>query len=90
MTNHWQCVLSLDENHRPDAGSTEELARATRAGADLRVGTAFRHNEHIDPSSENNELIQEVMDFRITYLLEDRWIAGIENLRQPVALPDEG
>ena len=88
MTSHWQCVLSLDKNRRPDSGSTEELARAIRAGADLRVGTAFRHNEHINPSSERDELIQEVMDFRITYLLEDRWVAGIENLRMPVALPD--
>ena len=88
MTNSWQCALSLDKNRRPGSGSTEELARAIRAGADLRVGTAFRHNEHIDPASENDELIREVMDFRITYLLEDRWVAGIENLRMPVALPD--
>ena len=88
MTNSWQCALSLDKNRRPDSGSTEELTRAIRAGADLRVGTAFRHNEHIDPSSESDELIREVMDFRITYLMEDRWVAGIENLRMPVALPD--
>jgi len=54
----------------------------------LRVGTAFRHNEHIDPNSDRDELIREVMDFRITYLIEDHWVAGIENLRVPVALPD--
>ncbi|MDP6557159.1 MAG: hypothetical protein QGG71_21000 [Pirellulaceae bacterium] len=88
MTNSWQCALSLDRNRRPDSGSTEELTRAIRTGADLRVGTAFRHNEHIDPSSESDELIREVMDFRITYLMEDRWVAGIENLRMPIALPD--
>lgn len=88
MTGQWQCVLSLDAQRRPDSGSTEELARAIRDGADLRVGTAFRHNEHIDPSSASDELIREVMDFRITYLIEDRWVAGIENLRMPVALPD--
>ena len=88
MTDQWHCVLALDENRRPDSGSTEELARAIRAGADLRVGTAFRHNEHIDPSSESDELIREVMDFRITYLIEDRWVAGIENMRMPVSLPD--
>lgn len=28
------------------------------------------------------------MDFRITCLIENRWVAGIENLRMPVALPD--
>ena len=88
MTAQWQCVLSLGSQRQPDFGSTEELARAIRAGADLRVGTAFRHNEHIDPSSDSDELIREVMDFRITYLIEDRWVAGIENLRMPVALPD--
>lgn len=54
----------------------------------MRVGTAFRHNEHVDPSSDNDELIREVTDFRITYLLEDRWVAGIENLRFPIELPD--
>ena len=84
----WKCALSLDAERQPDSGSAEQLTRAIRDGADLRVGTAFRHNEHIDPSSDRNELIQEVMDFRITYLLDDRWAAGIENLRMPVALPD--
>ena len=84
----WECVFSLDENRRADSGSVTELARAVRSGADLRIGTAFRHNEHIDTSSDRTELIQEVMDFRITYLLDDRWVAGIENLRMPISLPD--
>lgn len=88
LTNPWKCVLSLDSQRRPDLGSVTDLADAIRAGADLRVGTAFRHNEHIDSSSDCNELIQEVMDFRITWLLEDHWVAGIENLRMPIALPD--
>ena len=88
MTDQWECVLSLDAQRRPDSGNAEQLSRAIRGGADLRVGTAFRHNEHIDPESASTELIREVMDFRITYLLEDRWVAGIENLRMPVALPD--
>ena len=87
--NAWHCVLSLDSHRRPDFGSTEALADAIRSGADLRAGTGFRHNEHIDPSSDNDELIREVMDFRITYLLEDRWVAGIQNLRVPIALPDD-
>ena len=88
MTAHWQRVYSLNSQRQFDSGDAAELVHAIRAGADLRVGTAFRHNEHIDPSSDNNELIREVMDFRITYLIEDRWVAGIENLRMPVALPD--
>lgn len=84
----WKNVLELNSDREQIAGSTSALARAICAGADLRIGTAFRHNEHIDVGSDNDELIREVMDFRITYLLDDRWVAGIENLRMPVRLPD--
>jgi len=83
----WQNVLELNEQRESVHGSPEALCDAIRRGADLRVGTAFRHNEHIDTASENNELIREHMDFRVTYLLGDRWAAGIETLRMPVALP---
>lgn len=88
MSAAWQPVLKLDSQRQTQFGSSEQLAQAIRAGADLRVGTAFRHNEHIDTSSQSQELIREVMDFRITYLLDDQWVSGIENLRMPVALPD--
>jgi hypothetical protein len=88
VTEPWRCAVSLDSNRRPDFGCPEDLADAIRSGADLRVGTAFRHNEHIDPASPCDELIREVMDFRVTYLIDDHWVAGIENLRMPVALPD--
>jgi len=84
----WQTVLTLDTQREIDSGNTAALADAIRAGADMRVGTGFRHNEHIDPTSDCNELIREVMDFRVTYLIEDRWVAGIENLRVPILLPD--
>ena len=86
--NNWTCVLVLDRAQRPVSGSSEALVGAIRRGADLRIGTEFRHNEHIDPKSTDPELIQEVADFRVTYLLEDRWAAGIMNLRQPISLPD--
>ena len=88
MTYQWKCVLSLDSQRQPDSGSVEELTEAIRTGADLRVGTAFRHNEHIDPTSDSDELIREVADFRITWLLDNHWVAGIENLRMPISLPD--
>jgi hypothetical protein len=84
----WTKVLELNEHRKPVHGSTLALCDAIRRGADLRIGTAFRHNEHIDTSSQNDELIREHMDFRVTYLLDDRWAAGIETLRMPVALPD--
>ena len=84
----WKTVLTLDSQRQTESGDATLLADAIRAGADMRVGTAFRHKEHIDPTSDSNELIREVIDLRITHLLEDRWVAGIENLRVPIQLPD--
>ncbi len=84
----WRCVYSLDSTRRPVFGSEKELAATIRRGADLRIYTEFRHNEHVDTTSKNPELVREVADFRVTYLLENRWTVGIINLRQPISLPD--
>lgn len=86
MTN-WTCALELDESREAIGGSTDALFAALRNAADLRVGTAFRHNEHIDTSSDSDELIEEVAEFGVTYALDGRWAAGIMSLRQPVDLP---
>ena len=86
MTN-WKCVLELDSDRSIKAGSETALGDAIRRGAELRVYTEFRHNEHIDVTSDNPELIQETAEFRITYLLDDHWTAGIMSLRQPIDLP---
>lgn len=86
--NNWTAALRLNAKREPISGSTDALANAIRRGADLRIYTEFRHNEHIDTTSDNPELIQEVADFRVTYLMEDHWAAGIMSLRQPVDLPD--
>ena len=88
--NRWTLVYTLDKKRHPVSGSEQELTNAIRRGADLRIYTEFRHNEHIDRSSTNAEIVQEVSDFRVTYLLEDRWVAGIMNLRQPISLLGEG
>jgi len=88
MMNQWQCVLELDETRTVVSGGADALADAIRRGADLRLCTEFRHNEHIDVTSDSPELIREAMDFRITILLDDRWTAAVLNLRQPVSLPD--
>lgn len=80
--------LTLNSDRTIRAGSPAALADAIRRAADLRIATEFRHNEHIDTSSDSRELIREVAEFRVTYLLEDRWSAGIMMLRQPVDLPD--
>ena len=83
---NWICALELDQDRQIIAGSEKALSDAVRRGADLRVGTTFRHNEHIDTDSTNTELVREVMDFRIVYLLKDYWVAGVQNLRMPVSL----
>lgn len=83
----WTCALMLDEAREAVAGSGEALVAAISCGADLRIGTAFRHNEHIDTASDNAELIEEFAEFGVTYTIEGRWAAGIMSLRQPVDLP---
>ncbi|MBI3987453.1 MAG: hypothetical protein HY343_11065 [Lentisphaerae bacterium] len=88
MTTGWRCVLELDRRRAVKSGSAAALAEAIRRGADLRIYTEFIHNEHIDTTSDNPERIRETADFRVTYLLENRWVAGIINLRMPIDLPN--
>ena len=87
LVNPWRLVLELDASRKVCDGKPDALVDAIRGGADLRVLTEFIHNEHIDPDSDNDELVREVCDFQITYLLDDRWVAGIMQLRQPIDLP---
>jgi hypothetical protein len=87
LDNRWKKVLELDRDRRICCGNVEDLAAAIRRGADLRILTEFLHGEHIDPASDSDEIVREVCDFQITYLLDDRWTAGIMQLRQPVSLP---
>ena len=86
--SNWQSVLELDITRQITSGSASALRDAIRCGADLRIATEFRHNEHIDTASASDELVREVAEFGVTYLVDDRWAAGIMNLRQPVSLPD--
>lgn len=83
-----EVLLEMDMQRNILSGSVEKLAEGIRKAGDLRIYTEFRHNEHIDPSSSNNEMIREVSDFPCTYLIDDRWVAGMMTLRQPVTLPD--
>jgi len=85
----WVSVLELDSRREVTGGSSDALCAAIRRAADLRIYTEFIHNQHIDPTSASDELIREVSEFRATYLVEDRWCAGIMTLRQPISLPDE-
>lgn len=83
----WTCVLELDASRRVVAGSQKALVDAIGRGADLRIGTEFLHNEHIDVRSMSAERVREVAEFGVTYLLQERWAAGIMSLRQPISLP---
>ena len=83
----WRYALTLDASRKVVEGNSKDLADAIGRGADLRIGTEFRHNEHIDTASANGELVREVAEFAVTYLIDGRWTAGIMSLRQPVELP---
>ena len=83
----WESVLELDHEFSVRNGAEKRLQKAIRQGADLRIYTEFYHHEHIEPGSDNRELMQEVSDFRITYLVDDSWAAGIMNLRMPIHPP---
>ena len=88
-STRWTCVLGLDATRTPIAGSGRELVDAVHQGADLRIGTEFLHNEHIDVRSSSAERVREVAEFGVTYVVEERWAGGLMSLRQPVALPGD-
>lgn len=83
--SQWESALELDAGRSVIGGSERALSAAIRGGANLRIYTEFRHNEHLDPASDNAEIVQEVSDFRVTYLVDDRWTAGIMSQRMPIA-----
>ena len=56
--------LTLNGDRSIRDGSFAALNAAIRRGADLRIATEFRHNEHIDPTSNSAELVREVAEFR--------------------------
>ncbi len=90
----WKCVLELRPDRSIASGSYSALCAAVRNGADLRIYTEWRYEEHVapglaDPDPRNNGLVQEIIDMRETMLMDDRYAAGITTLRQPI-LPCHG
>jgi hypothetical protein len=94
MTSPWQCALELRSDRTVASGSNAALCDAIRRGADLRVYTEWKYEEHIapdmaKPDPRNNGLLQEIIDMRETMLVDDHYAAGITTLRQPI-LPIAG
>lgn len=81
--NRWKCTLELDEKRNVTSGRTAALADAIRRGADLRVCTTFNYEEHMGPGDERQGRVDESIDFRVTYLIDDAWTAGVTTLRFP-------
>ena len=81
----WKCALELNSDRTISSGSKEGLRDSIRRGADLKTYTEFRFNDHIDTGSKDSQMVEESTEFRVTYLVEDKWVAGIMNLRQPVS-----
>jgi hypothetical protein len=84
----WRAALELDSKQTHVSGHEATLQDAIRRGADMRIFTDFRHNEHLDTASSNPELVQEVSDFPTTYLIDNRWVAGIMTFRAPINPPE--
>lgn len=85
----WIPAIELNSAREVISGSPKALCDAIRNGADLRINTDFKHNEHIDTTSDLTDVIVEVSEFRVTYLLDDRWTAGFMTQRQPFQPPVE-
>jgi hypothetical protein len=79
-------VLVLDSERNIISGSVELLNSKIASGGDLRISTGFLHNEHIDPKSDDDQLIVETSAFQQTLLIDGKWSAYFMTLRQPVAL----
>jgi hypothetical protein len=87
----WTIALELASDRSVTAGSEAALAGALARGADLRVYTEFRFEEHIAPGGDGDPshdgLIREVIDFRETLVVDGTLSAGITTLRQPLGPP---
>ena len=83
----WRCLLELNSSRQIVRGSPDDLGAAIGRAGDLRIGTEFLHNEHIDVRSSSSERIREVAEFGVTYRINNSWSAGVMSLRQPIELP---
>ena len=83
----WFDALTLNGDNSVRSGSADRLADAIRSGADLRVYLEFHHDEHLEPSGAIKDVVQDIVDLRVTYLIDDRWTAGIMTQKLPMNMP---
>ena len=86
----WRPAVTLDHRRQLRGGSWSALVEAVRAGADLRMKSEFYHHEHIEPGSSCRARVEEMMDWRVTQVMEGRWVSACANLRQPISLLGNG
>jgi len=87
----WTKSLELAPDRLVTAGSKAAFAAAIGRGADLRIYTEFLYEEHILPGGGGDPAldgpIREVIDFRETVLVDERYVAAVTTLRQPLEPP---
>ena len=79
--------MSLDGNRNIISGSTEQLVECINRCSDLKIGTKFRHDEHMDISSPIKDCVHEISEFHQTIIIDNDWCAGFMTLRQPADIP---
>jgi len=84
----YQSVMELSSSLEITAGSVDKLNAAIMRGADLKIETVFRHNEHVDIESCKKDTVRENSEFPATMIVDGRWMAGFMTLRQPVNVPE--
>lgn len=80
-------ILTLDSQRSILEGSPSALAEALNRGADLKIETFFRHDEHMDIRSPIKDRVREISEFHETMVVDGRWGAGFMTLRQPADVP---
>lgn len=79
----WFCALTLDEDRNVVTGNYEMLAAAVAQAADVRCYTTFDYGEHMAAPGSEVGLVQEMMNFPVTYWLDGGRVAGIQTTRYP-------
>ncbi len=83
----YESVLELSSALEITAGSPEQLNAALMRGADLKIETIFRHNEHVDVTSSVQDHVRENSEFPATIVVDGQWAAGFMTVRQPAEVP---